>query len=196
MKLRNCRKREYIFFPSDESSLGKRSYVFKSKTKLYNFLNGRIADSINGLVRVYENYLSSCYWIADYDVYYNYKQYNSGAKLRINLSLFDKNKYRKRLSKEDKKYFAFSNRRIELMSKIQDDINNNRGIDKSNAKNLVKVFYKSGFKDFDLETSENKEYILYNIENGIPFSYWSDRCGYVRMKAIIEYFKLNNIILL
>jgi hypothetical protein len=192
MKIRKHKKREYIFFPHDESGLNGK--VFKRKTTLIKFLNGHIDDAINGLVRVYENGFGYSTFICDYYVWYNQKEYNSGADLKIDLRLVDNRKWKgHKISKENKKYFAFSERRIILMGLIANSINKGEGINKSHAKNLVEVFYKSGFKDFELNEND-RSYIERNIESGIPFFYWSDRCGYIRMKAVIEYFKRNNII--
>jgi len=196
MKLRKQRKREYIFFPYEGSNLTKKSYIFKRKTSLLKFLNGRIRDVINGTVRVYEDGFGYNIFIRDYGVWYNYKEYNSGADLKIDLKLVDsiRNKRKKyKVSKLSKKHFAFSNRRIELMTLINESIKNNEEINKSHAKNLVNVFYKSGFKDFE-PSEEEKGYIEGNIEEGVPFLYWSDRCNYLRMKVVIEYFKRNYLI--
>lgn len=194
MKLRKFKKKEYIFFPPDGSKLTKVSYVFKRKDKLMKFLNGHIDDSINGIVRVYNYSFGSSGHNCDYFIWYNEKQYNSGADLKVDLRKMDKKKRKPfSVSKNTKLYFAFSNRRIELMSIIGNTIDKGENINPSHAKNLVEVFYKSGFKDFEPD-QETLEYINSNIEEGIPFFYWSDRCNYVRMKAVIEYFKRNNLI--
>jgi hypothetical protein len=194
MKIRNYKKREYIFFPHDDSKLERNSYIFKRKTNLIKFLNGRISDSINGIVRVYEEGFGYSTFICDYGIWYNEKEYSSGAKLKIDLRLIDKRKFKGyKIPKDSKKYFSFSERRITLMGLIADSINKGEGINKSHAKNLVKVFYNSGFKDFEPDEND-RLYIERNIESGISFSYWSDRCGYIRMKAIIEYFKRSNIV--
>ena len=194
MKLRKFNKREYIFFPPDDSKLTKVSYIFSKKDKLMKFLNGNINDSINGIVRIYYNSFGSSKHICDYHIWYNEKQYNSGANPRIDLRKIDIKKRKPfSVSKKTKLYFAFSKRRINLMLIIGNDIYENKEINSSHAKNLVKVFYKSGFKDFEPDEGE-LNYINNIIEDGLSFIYWSDRCNYLRMKTIIEFFKRKKLI--
>jgi hypothetical protein len=62
-----------------------------------------------------------------------------------------------------------------------------------NAKKLVELFYKQGFKDFEPD-EEQLRYINGHIGDGIDFHHWSDRCNKLRMKVVIEFFKRNNLI--
>lgn len=196
MKIRKHKKREYIYFPPDGSKLTKNSYIFKRKDKLLKFLNGDVLGNLNGIIKVCENGFGYSIELYRLNVWYNQSVYNSGHGLRIELKKdeYFRKERKHKISKESKKYFAFSERRISLMTIIGFDISEGRRPNRSHVRNLVKVFYKSGFKDFDLDSSDNKEYIENNVNKGIPFSYWSDRCGYVRMKAVIEYFKKHKLI--
>jgi hypothetical protein len=92
-----------------------------------------------------------------------------------------------RISKEDVKYFAFSDKKISLMCNIEKE---DGTILENDAKRLVSIFYKSGFKDFEPD-EDDKNYIDYYLKNGINFFYWSDRCNRLRTKTVIEYLKLK-----
>jgi hypothetical protein len=61
------------------------------------------------------------------------------------------------------------------------------------AKRLVGLFYKRGFKDFEPD-EDDWNYINGHISDGISFWHWSDRCNHLRMKTIIEYFKQQKLI--
>jgi len=98
-------------------------------------------------------------------------------------------KYNK-IEKSAKKYFAFSDKVISLMSNIYEE---NGAILPSKAKRLIKLFEKRGFKDFE-PTEEDWEYINGHISDGICFSYWSDRCNFLRCKVILEYFKREELV--
>ena len=76
------------------------------------------------------------------------------------------------------------------MTNIEDD---NGLITSKDAKKLVKLFEKRGFKDF-VPTEEDLIYINGHILDGIDFYHWSDRCNWLRTKTIIEYFKRNNLL--
>lgn len=198
-KIRKHRKREWWFFPPENSKICKgRCYTFKYKSDLMRFLNNNLNDAINGEVRLEERSFGSSYCIRMWDVWYNEKQILSGAKLKPVLlqATFNGKKYLHRpdkISKDSKKFFAFSDKVINLMSKIGDYYDVNKEINKKDAVNLTKLFYKRGFKDFTPNEDEQK-YINHYLKKGICFWYWSDRCNWLRTKTIIEYFKVNNLI--
>lgn len=197
MKIRNHRKREYWFYPSDDSNIEKKSaHVFKYKRSLMRFLNKNIFEAVNGIVRVEEKSFGSSGPIREYFVWYNkYEFENKQQALRVVLKQLDfrGKKYifkPQKVSKDNKKYFAFSNKVISLMSEIESD---NGEILKKDARKLVDLFKKRGFKDFEPDKDE-WEYINGNILKGIPFFYWSDRCNWLRTKAVIESFKRDGLI--
>lgn len=198
MKVRNRRIREWVFIPDEESKLKKNSYTFKYKSKLLKFINGNLKECLNGTVSIEEHYFNSSYTVRVWDVWVNEKSYSSGATLKADLRqvLWRGKKFvskPNKIEKADKKYFTYSDKIINLMLHIGNDINNGISINPSNAKNLYKLFLKRGYKDF--EPTENElDYINNNIEKGISFYYWSDRCNWLRCKTIIEYFKRNNLI--
>jgi len=181
MKVRKHRKKEWWFFPPKGSPLQRgRCYRFKYKSDLMKFLNRNFIDVLNGVVRLEEDSFGASYCRKAWDVWYD----RNGVVL--------KQTYRSKLikiSKTGKKYFAFSDKVISLMCRIgEKDV-----IEKSEAKKLVDLFYKRGFKDFK-PTDEDWEYINGHIENGIDFFHWSDRCNWIRTKTVIEYFKHENLI--
>lgn len=198
MKVRNRRIREWVFIPDEESKLKKNSYRFKYKIKLLKFINSNLMECLNGTVSIKEYYFNSSYTVRAWYVWVNEKSYSSGATLKADLRqvLWREKKYinkPNKIEKADKKYFTYSHKIINLMLHIGNDINNGIGINPSNSKNLYKLFLKRGYKDFEPTDSE-LDYINDNIEKGISFYYWSDRCNWLRCKTIIEYFKRNNLI--
>ena len=196
MKIRNHKKTEWWFYPLDNSSLDKgKCYIFKYKSELMRFLNANIVESVGGEVALHEETFNSSYTKQFWFVWYNHKQIKSGANLKVDLrqQYFRGNKYMHRKStieKVDKKYFAFSDKVISLMSHIEDE---NGVILSKDAKRLVELFKKRGFKDFE-PNEEDLEYINGHISDGIDFNYWSDRCSWLRTKTIIEYFKRKELI--
>jgi hypothetical protein len=91
-----------------------------------------------------------------------------------------------KISKESKKYFAFSDKITSLMCNIYEE--DEKTILPNKANKLIELFKKRGFKDFT-PTEEDLKYINGHILDGIQFSYWSDRCNFLRCKVILEFFK-------
>ena len=185
MKIRNHKKRTWVFYPHKKSKLKKNSYPFKYKSDLMKFLQKNLGNSINGIVNLEERgfgYYTSC--IKSYLVWYNVEAYCHGQNAKPILKQY-KNRVRRtekrKVSKKDKKYFAFSDKIIHIMC----DISSN-GLAKQKAKKLAYLFEKTGFEDF-IPNNEEREYIQYYLDNGIDFFHWSDRCGTLRMKTVIEY---------
>jgi hypothetical protein len=194
MKIRKHRQREWIFHPYEESSLPKSYYKFKYKSKLHKFINCRLDECIGGTVRLTESNMSSSFTIREWFVWYNERSITFKPDLRQ--LLWRGRKYitkPNKISKTSKKYFAFSDKVINLMSEINNDLDKGINISPRKANKLYNLFIKRGFKDFE-PSEQDKNYINYYIENGIPFWYWSDRCNTLRMKTIIEYFKRNKLI--
>lgn len=164
-----------------------------------DFLTAHLNDAVNGEVRLEESGFGFSGCIRMWVVWYNYKEYRSGAKVRADLrqSNFRGRKFvrkPRKVEKSNKKYFAFSDKIISLMSNIQDESGT---ILPKDAKRLVELFKKRGFKDFEPD-ADDWIYINGHISDGIDFNYWSDRCNWLRTKAIIEYFNrcglLNNTV--
>lgn len=191
MKIRNHKKREYIFFPCEDSEL-KCSTSFKRKSDLIRFLMKDIKNSINGTVSLNESSFNGFYNIREWFVWYNdYRENKEPLKVVLKPLNFRGRKYIHKpttISKESKKYFAFSEKVISLMGTIGDD-----GITKARANKLVLLFKKRGFKDFE-PTDDDLDYINGHIEKGIDFFHWSDRCNWLRTKTIIEYFKREKLL--
>lgn len=195
MKIRNHKKREWWFYPPKESTLKKHLYIFKYKQDLMKFLTSNIEQSINGIVGLGEETFNASYTLREYFVWYNQKQYRCSGNLKADLRQmpFRGRKYiskSDKISKGDKRYFAFSDKVISLMCHIEDE---NGNILPKDAKRLYDLFLKRGFKDFE-PTEEDWDYINGHISDGICFSYWSDRCNFLRVKTIIEYFKRNDLL--
>lgn len=199
MKIRNTKKKTYVFYPHESSILKGRSYTyrFKNKKNLMRFLNGNFGDAVNGIVQISVSTLQSFYTERQYFVWYNEFEWRHNKtnkqKIVLKQELFRGRKYISkgfRTSKSDKKYFAFSDKVINLMTHI-----GNNGISESNAKNLICLFYKRGWKNEEL-TGDDIEYVeFYLKDNKEPqWFYWSDRCNSLRMKIIYEWFKKNNLI--
>lgn len=196
MKIRNHRKIEWWFYPPEDSKLNKgRCYRFKYKSDLMKFLTTNLDETMNGEVRLEESCFAYSGCMRMWAVWYNDKEYRSGAKVKADLRQMD---FRGRkfvhrphkIAKDTKKYFAFSDKVISLMCRLQDD---NGLILAKDAKRLVELFKKRGFKDFDPD-EDDMRYIDGHISDGIDFYHWSDRCNWLRTKTIIEYFKRENLL--
>ncbi len=200
MKIKNHIKYEWWFRPHENSKLQnklkpyKRIFVFRYKSDLMKFLNNNFEDVLNGEVSISYQTFNSFATLREYFVWYNdYADINEPSKIVLKQLDFRGRKYISpidKISKLSKKYFSMSSKRMSLMWYI-----GKNGINKSHAKNLLNIFYKSGFKDFIIN-KENQKYVDYYLVDGneIPWLYWSDRCDYLRMKIIIEWFKQNNLI--
>lgn len=196
MKIRNHRKQEWWFFPQKESKINiGRWYIFKRKSSLMRFLNANFEHAINGTVRLEHSQFGSSGCIREYFVWFNdyVKNKKEPMKIVLKQQLFRGKKHifkPSKISKDSKKYFAFSDKVISLMCRIKKE---DGSIDKKDAKKLVNLFYKRGFKDFT-PTEDDLYYINGHISNGIDFWHWSDRCNWLRTKTVIEYFKRNNLL--
>jgi len=197
MKIKNHKKREWWFYPCEGSKLNKeRCYIFKYKSDLIKFLTANLSESVNGMVMLEEKSFNRSGALRQWSVWYNDKKYQSGADLKAELRQVDfrGKKYiskSHKISKEDKKYFAYSDKVISLMCHIQDEKGN---VLPKDAKRLYNLFIKRGFKDFE-PTDDDLKYINGHISDGIDFFHWSDRCNWLRTKTIIEYFKRKNLLI-
>lgn len=196
MKIRNHKKREYIFYPIEENRqyFESKRFIFKYKSDLIKFLNKHLIHAVNGTVTLSESGFGYSGSIREWFVWYNERSLKHG-NIQIELRQLDfrgrKFIHKKHIiGKRDKKYFAFSNKVINLMYYIEKE---DGTIESKDAKKLVDLFYKRGFKDFE-PTEEDWTYINGHIGVGIEFKYWCDRCNWLRTKTIIEYFKRKNLI--
>lgn len=195
MKIRNHRRIEWWFFPREDSKLNKgRRFRFKYKIDLMNFLTSNLMETINGRVELYESHFGGSGCLRQWNVWYNDKSHCNRLRAMADLrQLTFRNKkfvfFKDKVSKEDKKYYAFSEKVISYMGYLSDKDE----ITKQNAEKLVNLFKKRGFKDFE-PSEEDLLYINGHISDGIQFGYWSDRCNWLRTKTIIEYFKRRNLI--
>lgn len=195
MKIRNHRKYEWWFRPSKNSKLEKHLYRFKYKSDMMKFLNKNFEESLNGTVSLDHKSFNSSNTIREWFVWYNDCD-EKGAKLKIKLKQMD---FRGRkfisnnnkISKEDKKYFAFSEKVSSLMCNIYEI--DGKTILPNKANKLIELFKKRGFKDFE-PTEDDLIYINGHILDGVQFSYWSDRCNFLRCKVILEFFKRERLL--
>lgn len=195
MKIRNHRKYEWWFRPSKNSKLEKHLYRFKYKCDMMKFLNKNIDESVNGTVSLNHESFNCSNTKREWFVWYN-DYAVKGMPLKIVLKQMDfrgkkfisKNN---KISKSSKKYFAFSDKVVSLMSNIYEA--DEETILPSKAKKLITLFEKRGFKDFE-PNEEDLRYIDGHILDGIAFSYWSDRCNFLRCKVILEYFKREKLL--
>lgn len=192
MKIRNHRKYEWQFRPRNGSKLPKVFYRFKYKSDLMRFLNKNFEDALCGDVTLYHRSFTSSGAYRTWFVWYNdYDLRKAPLKIVLKQEMFRGSKYifkPRPMERETKKYFAFSNKIINSMCSIY-----HNGITPNKAKNLVNLFNKRGFKDFT-PTESDWIYINGHISDGIDFWHWSDRCNFLRMKTIIEYFKREKLI--
>ena len=174
MKLRDHKKYEYVVWIE-----GKR-HAFKYKSKLMAFLNGVGDKALNEVVEMYFKTLNSSYTHREWLVWWNDSEYRSGASFKIVLKQlpFREKKYVFPHRPYDKKWFAVSALICREMQK-----------EEINFEKLLKLFYKRGFVDRELN-EEEKEYVDSYI-NEIPYSYWSDRCNWLRTKTIYEQIRSN-----
>lgn len=195
MKIRNHRKLEWRLFPPEGSTLKKTCYKFKYKASLMRFINANIDDTINGLVVLHEDCFGSSHPFREWTVWYNERPYRRGANFKPELRqlTFRGSKYvfkKRNVSKADKRFFAMSDKVISLMCNIEQE---DGTILPKDAKRLVKLFEKRGFKDFEPNEDEWR-YINGHISDGLCFFHWSDRCNWLRTKTVIEYFKRNGLL--
>lgn len=200
MKIRNHRKREWWFYPAENSKLHRvNCYRFKYKSDLMQFLNNNFREAINGEVRLEESSFGSSGAIRRWFVWYNdfarhYNRKRSSLQIELRQQDFRGRKFIHKpspISKVSKKYFAHSKKVINLMCNIYQA--DEKTILPKDAKKLVELFYKRGFKDFE-PTEEDLYYINGHIGDGISFWHWSDRCNWLRTKTIIEYFKREGLL--
>lgn len=195
MKIRNHRKYEWWFTPDKNSKLKKHLYRFKYKADLMRFLNNNLMESVNGIVSLDHQSFNCSDTKREWFVWYNdYTVKSTPLKIVLKQMDFRGRKFISRnnkISKVDKKYFAFSSKVISLMGNIYES--DEKIILSSKAKKLIKLFEKRGFKDFT-PTEEDWVYINSHILNGIQFSYWSDRCNFLRCKVILEFFKREGLL--
>lgn len=197
MKIRNHRKKEWQFIAHKDSKLKKHFYLFKYKSDMMDFLERNFEEVLNGTISLNESSFVHSGCIREWQVWYNsYGFHNKGEKLKIVLKqlLFRGRKYvfkPSKISKESKKYFAFSDKVVSLMSNIYQP--DGKTILPKDAKRLITLFEKRGFKDFE-PTEEDLVYINGHISDGIQFNYWSYRCNFLRCKVILEYFKREGLI--
>lgn len=191
MKIRNHRKYEWWLWPISGSKIDKgRCYIFKRKSALINFIAGNINDCIGGVVRLEHSCFNSSGPVREYTVWYNEYEYHQKRRpftVVLKNEAFRGSKYifkPRPISKEDKKYFAFSDKIMSLMCRLSEE----KEITQKDANRLVGLFVKRGFKDF-IPDDGDQRYIDFYLEKGIDFYHWSDRCGWLRMKTIIEYFR-------
>ena len=196
MKIRNHRKYEWLFQPSENSNLKKHVYRFKYKSDMIKFLNNNFENCVNGTVSLSHNSFNCSNTIREWFVWYNdYTEKGSKLKIELRQLLFRGRKYisnSNKISKADKKYFAFSNKISSLMCNIYQS--DEKTILPKDAKRLIELFKKRGFKDFEPDEEESI-YINGHISDGIQFNYWSDRCNFLRCKVILEFFKREGLLL-
>jgi hypothetical protein len=195
MKIRKVTNRYYQIIPKEGTRL--RFKYFKYKKDLINYLTTNFRDCVNAEVCIYKESFGASFSEKNYMVWYNRNEYRNGAFFKAKLHLIQ-NKGRRyisklKTSKRDKRWFSFSEKIISLMCYISDELHKGNPINKSNAKNLVILFKKRGFVDFE-PSEEDLEYINGYIGQGIDFFHWSDRCDFLRMKTVIEYFKREGLI--
>lgn len=190
MKIRNHKNKLWCLFPPKKSLLNRgMCYTFKKKSSLMRFINGNFDELVNSEVTMLIEGWNSSTHLRCWAVWYNDKSVLNGAKFKPELrQMLMRNKKWQfkpdKISKKNKKYFAFSDKVIRLMCKISDQ---GEHIESKDAKKLVQLFNKRGFKDFK-PTEDDLDYINYYIEKGIDFYHWSDRCNWLRTKTVIEFF--------
>jgi len=184
MKIRNNKKKiQYLFWEFEKGG----AKVFSKKTELLKYLNRIGERALNGHVKQECDHLNSFYGVRQWFVWYNEKKSNLEIELRQQDFRGKKFMTKHRVEKENVKYFIFSDKIISLMAHIADGKYTD-----SNLKNLLVLFHKRGFRDFELE-EENLYY--YNRENHKnlevfnEWSYWSDRCNFLRCKIIHDMIK-------
>jgi hypothetical protein len=191
MKIRNHRKYEWLFHPHKKSKLEKHVYRFKYKADLMIFLIKHFEESLNGVVRRDHTSFNCSNTQREWFVWYAPRK--EGLKIVLKQMEFRGRKFICKpypISKEDKKYFAHSDKVVQLMCNIYEE--DAETILPSKASKLIELFKKRGFKDFEPD-DEEWEYINGHISNGISFYYWSDRCNFLRAKTIYEYFKREGL---
>lgn len=201
MKARNLKKFEWFFRPSQNSKLKPNfGYKrFKYKSELMKYLNDNFYDALNGEVALLYDTGNSSGTQRTWFVWYNdYAERNEPLKIVLKQELFRGRKYITRrktikIEKSEKRWLMYSDKILNLMCALSDTPVGTE-LHKRQTENLIKLFYKRGYKDIDLNSDEYKD--VYNYEdylNGnepIPYSYWCDRCNYIRCAVIIHNYKM------
>ena len=111
MKIRNHRKYEWWFRPSENSKLEKHLYRFKYKADMINFLNKNIDESVNGTVSLAHKSFNCSNTKREWFVWYNdYAVKGTPIKIVLKQMYFRGRKFiskNNKISKGDKKIFCF-----------------------------------------------------------------------------------------
>jgi hypothetical protein len=193
-KIRNHRKKEWVFWPNTAEAefYPKRRYRFRYKSELMRFLNSTFPHCLNCEVTYEESSFAGIYTRRHYQVWFNSRSFytNQNAKPEAVLKMVPfrgKKEVKLKTSKSEKKYRAFSDKVISLMSRME------KNRTEGDAKKLLELFEKRGFKDFT-PNEEEQEYITAHIEKGVQYWYWSDRCNWLRTKTVIESLKKEGLL--
>lgn len=185
MKQRNLKTFEWHFFPNMQSKLSHKT--FKYKKDLMKFLNNNFYEALNGHVELcYDTYNSSGTY-KRYFVWFNdYADKNEPIKIK----LFRGSKYVFKPSKYmdgEKKWISQANKVCTLMIAL-DKTEIGTELHKRQMENLIKLFYKAGYKPINLEDYRDEyDYDDYvSLKEPIPYTYWCDRCNFLRCAIIIE----------
>lgn len=193
MKIRNNKvKQTYLVKPFSKDFKFKK---FKYKSDCLKYLNSMGFDALNSIVSISINALNYSNTLREYSVWLDEHKYNKHGifEFRLVNETFRGNKYifpHRPIEKVNVKYFAFGDKICSLMSHIgqSDTINN------SNLSNLLILFHKRGFRDFDPDDVFGGDYVNNRLSDNIledlnEWFYWSDRCNYLRCKVIYELIK-------
>ena len=90
MKIRNHKKREYIFYPIEENRqyFESKRFIFKYKSDLIKFLNKHLIHAVNGTVTLSESGFGYSGSIREWFVWYNERSLKHG-NIQIELRQLD-----------------------------------------------------------------------------------------------------------
>ena len=196
MKARNMKTQEWSFRPHKDSKL--KFKTFKYKSDLMKYLNNNFIEALSGEVSLTFDTVDMSGTQRTWFVWYNdYSDEKQPLKIELRQELFRGRKYITRrktikVEKDSKKWLMFSAKVNNLMCDLSDTPVGTE-LHKRQTENLIKLFYKRGYKDIDLNSGEYKNvYACKDYLSGaepIPYSYWSDRCNFIRCAIIIENYK-------
>lgn len=161
------------------------------KKDIIDFINKNLWNCVGGYVELCFNtkqiYATNRRW------FIWYKKTNKGYVCDLKQETFRGRKYIckiSKLEKESKTWFSFSEKVSNLMLNISDD----DVLKQKQIKNLLTLFEKRGYNSSKI-TQEYKDcYVYESYVNGtenIPWSYWSDRCNFLRCWVIEQYYIRN-----
>ena len=165
-------------------------YTRKKIDEVYEILK-RFGDmALNAHLRREAYWLNMSFTEKEWIIWYDEKILKKHNKFVLKRCL-DYKHPKMHMENSSTKFFAFSEKVINLMGNIGDN-----GLTDNRLFRLLVLFHKRGFKDFIFEENDvyEKDYYTaymdkYTIDTFEDWWYWSDRCNFLRTKVLVDMIK-------